>query len=269
MIRNLVLILVLGITLNANINTKVKNLLGYSTYNTHKNLINFIFSQKSAYYKNGQLDYTLVTQKLSNNNLLKLKLPTTKYININFKLIGKEKKSLFIIKDILKSLGHYYYFTKEANFTENELFWSIKLKTDVAINPLRLSQSLDKTNSKILDIIKEGSSDYTYVIDFTNSKLAKVEDLKINSQVTLKKPFRAYMLSVDNATSLNITSHVGNRWHPNITFYDENMNILELVKENSLKKSFKVDVPVDTSYVKIDDLYSLANLRRGISITKE
>ncbi|MGA1931715.1 hypothetical protein ACH5BF_03210 [Arcobacter sp. YIC-464] len=269
MVKKLVLIVALGITLSANINTKVQNLLGVETYNTHQNLINFIFSQKSAYYTNGQLNYTLVTQKLQDNNLLKLNFPSTTYINVNFILKGEEKKALFILKDILKSLGHYYYFTQEANHNENDLFWSIKLKTDVAINPLRLSQSLDKANSKILNIIKEGSSNYTYVIDFTNSELAKVEDLKFNSQITLKKPFRPYMINVANATSINIDSHIGNRWHPNITFYDNSMNILEVVKEDSFKKSFKVDVPVDTSYIKIDDLYSLSNLKRGISITKE
>lgn len=269
MIKKLVLIIALSITLSANLDMKIENLLGSNTYNTHKNLINFIFSKKSDYYQNGKLNYTLVTQKLSNNNLLKLKYSSTKYIDIEFKLIGEQKKSLLIVKDILKSLGHYYYFTQEAKYEKNKLLWKIKLKTDVAINPLRLSQSLDKTNSKILNIIKEGSSKFTYVIDFTNSKLAKVEDLTINNDVILKKPIKPYMISIANASTLNIESHTGNRWHPNITFYDNNMNIIEIIKENSQKRSFKVDVPTDTSYIKIDDLYSLTNLRRGISITKE
>jgi len=269
MFKKLVLIIAFTLSLSANLDLKIKNLLGEVSYETHKNLIAFIFQDEQAFYKDGFVNYPLVAQKLKENNLLKLEYPTTQYIDVHFKLIGEQKKSLFILKETLKSLGYYYYFTQNAQYVNNVLNWSIKLKTAVAINPLRLSETLALRNSKIMDIIREGDYKYTYEIDFSTSNLYKVEDLVINEQIKLRKPLKPYMIKVENANAIKINSNIGNKWHPNIVFYDNDLNILEIVKENSLQKSLKLDVPVDTRYIKIDDLYSLSNLIRGISITKE
>jgi len=77
------------------------------------------------------------------------------------------------------------------------------------------------------------------------------------------------MLKVANTNAINITSNSGNQWHPNVVFYDQKLEVIEIYKEDSLKKNLRLDVPAQTKYIKIDDLYSLSNLRRGISITKE
>ena len=89
------------------------------------------------------------------------------------------------------------------------------------------------------------------------------------NQLSLKKPLRPYLLKVSNTNSLKITSNNGNRWHPDVVFYDNDLNIIENFKDDSLHQTLKVDVPNNTTYIKINDLYSLANLKRGISITKE
>jgi len=270
MIRKLILILACSVALYANLNVKIENLIGSQSYATHKNLINFVFSNKQTYYlPNGNINYTLVSQKLQDNNLLKLKFPTTQYIDITFKFSGETKKSLSILKDVLKSLGHYYYFTQEATSLNNDFVWRIKLKTEAAINPLKLSKALTLRNSRIKDIIREGAYNYTYFLDFENSEIYRTKDLVTSNELSLKKPSKPYMLKIANANAINITSRPGNKWHPNIVFYDNELNILEVYKENGLQKSLRLDVPIDTKYIKIDDLYSLINLRRGISITKE
>ena len=74
------------------------------------------------------------------------------------------------------------------------------------------------------------------------------------------------MIKIDTANAINITSKSGNRWHPNVVFYDNELNVIEIVKENSLQKSLRLDVPIDTKYIKIDDIYTLTNLRRGLSV---
>ena len=45
--------------------------------------------------------------------------------------------------------------------------------------------------------------------------------------------------------------------------------MIEIHEEDSLHNSLRLSVPNNTKYIKIDDLYSLANLKRGITITKE
>jgi len=270
MIKKLILILTTTVALNANINTEVENILGSATYNTNKNLINYIFNgNSSSYYSNGQINYIALTSKLQSNGLLKLKYNSSRFIDVTFKISNNPKKSLMILQDTLKSLGHYYYFVKEVKYDEDAFIWSIKLKTEAAINPLRLSKALAQNNCKVSFIKKEGTYNWRYSINSDNTVIQKSEDLVNNTQLSLKKPYKAYIIKVANANNLNIVSNNGNRWHPNVIFYDRNLNIIENFKEDSLHQNLSVDVPNNTTYIKIDDLYSLANLKRGISITKE
>lgn len=103
MVKKLILILACSVALYANLNVKIENLIGKQAYTTHQNLINFIFANQQAYYlANGEVNYTLVSQKLQDNNLLKLKFPSTQYINITFRFTGEPKKTTFNFKRCIK-----------------------------------------------------------------------------------------------------------------------------------------------------------------------
>lgn len=268
MIKKLILIITCTIALNANVNTQVRDILGSSAYNTHKNLINYIFNGAS-YSNNGQVNYLALTSKLQANGLLKLKYGSTKYIDVSFKISDSPKKSLLILKDALRSLGHYYYLVQDTKYDNNSFIWNIKLKTEAAINPLRLAKALAKNNCKVSYIKREGAYSWRYSINSDNSNINKAKDLTTENQISLKKPLRPYLVKVSNTNSLKITSNNGNRWHPDVVFYDNDLNIIENFKDDSLHETLRVDVPNNTTYIKINDLYSLANLKRGISITKE
>lgn len=269
MIKKLILIITCTVALSANINTPIKDILGPSAFNKHKNLINYIFKGSSSYYNNGQVNYIALTSKLQSNGLLKLKYGSTKYINVSFKISDTPKKSLLILKSALKSLGYYYYLVQDAKYDRNNYIWNIKLKTEAAINPLRLAKALAKNNCKVSYIKREGVYNWKYSINSDNSKIYKAKNLTTNNQLSLKKPLKPYILKISNANSLKITSNSGNRWHPDVVFYDNDLNIIENFKDDSLHQTLRVDVPNNTTYIKINDLYSLANLKRGISVTKE
>jgi hypothetical protein len=143
------------------------------------------------------------------------------------------------------------------------------MKTAAAISPLRLSQELQSINCNILDIKREGNYKWSYSIDMSNSTIYKAEDLIGNSRLTLKKSLKPYMIKVQNSSKINIDSNTGNSWYPSVVFYDDDFNVIEILEKDSLHKSLRLDVPNNTKYIKIDDLYSLANLKRGINITKE
>ncbi len=271
MIKKVVLAsLFLVLNLNADLKTQVKNMLGEEKFQTHQNLINFVFSNEERFYRGNRLNYTLVSQKLEENNLLDLQLPQESHLNIRFEILGNYKKAMFILKDSLKSMGYFYYFTKNADTKANFYIWNIDLKTQVAINPLRLSKLLAVTNSKIVKIIKEGDYSYVYKIDFTNSLLPNAYNMYYKNQIDLKKPFEPYFVRLDNKTSaLKITAKYGNNWHPNVVFYDRDFNIIKIIKENRVYKNLSVEVPYKAKYMKINDLFSLSNLKRGIRIAKE
>lgn len=269
MIRKLILIITFSVLLSANLDMKVKDLLGNSDYNTHRNLINHIFSNEANFYTNNQIDYTKIIQELVNNGVLKVNTPATQNVTITFNVSNYPKKSLKNLSDILRTLGQHNFTIKEEIVVDNNLKWTIQIKTAAAMSPLRLSQELQSINSRIVDIKREGNYNWSYSIDTSNSSIYRAEDLINNKQLSLKKPLRPYMIKVANAKVITMRSGSGNIWYPNVVFYDEALNIIGIYDENSLHKSLKLEVPNNTKYIKIDDLHTLANIKQGINITKE
>ena len=269
MIKKLILLIALCVVSNANLDVAIQNMLGEADYNTHKNLINHILKDKNIYYSNNQINYTQLSQELENNGLIKLNLGSTKEIEVSFNFNSSPKKSIKNINEILRVIGQYNYVTKEEIVVDNQLRLTLKLKTAAAISPLRLSKELESTNSRIVDIRREGNYKWNYSIDTSNSTIYKAEDLVGTKQLSIKKPLKPYIIKVSNSPKIIIDSNVGNTWYPNIVFYDSNFNIIEIIEKDSLHKSLRLSVPNNTKYIKIDDFYTLANLKRGINITKE
>lgn len=269
MIKKLILIISLYISSYASVNDAVLNLIGNADYNTHRNLINHIFRNSNNFYKNGQIDYTKISQELSNNGILKLNLGSVQNLEVTFYFNSNPKKSMKNISDILRVLGYQDFITQGEVVVDNQLKWTIKLKTAAAISPLRLSQELQSINCRIVDIKREGDYNWNYSIDTSDSSIYRAEDLINNKDLSLKKPLKPYMIKVSNAKVITIKSLNGNIWYPNVVFYDEALNIIGIYEENSLHKSLRLEVPNNTKYIKIDDLYTLANMKQGINITKE
>ena len=251
--KKLLLIIFLCLSLNANINQAVLGIIGSSDFNTHRNLINTIFKNQSYFYTNGSLDYAKISQTLQNNNLLKLSLGSTQTIEATFIFNSNPKKSFKNINDILKSIGIQNFVTINQSVSENQLKWSIKVQTAAAINPLRLSQELQNTNCRVVDIKKEGNNKWSYYIDSKKSSIYKAEDLVTKASVSLKKPVKPYILEIANTDAIKIDSNVGNNWYPNIIFYDDGFNVIDVFESESLHKNLRVDIPTNTRFIKIDD----------------
>ena len=267
--KKLLLIIFLCLSLNANINQAVLGIIGSSDFNTHRNLINTLFKNQSYFYTNGSLDYAKISQTLQNNNLLKLSLGYTQTIEATFIFNSNPKKSFKNINDILKSIGIQNFVTINQSVSENQLKWSIKVQTAAAINPLRLSQELQNTNCRVVDIKKEGNNKWSYYIDSKKSSIYKAEDLVTKASVSLKKPVKPYILEIANTDAIKIDSNIGNNWYPNIIFYDDSFNVIDVFESESLHKNLRVDIPTNTRFVKIDDFYALTNIKNGLNITKE
>ena len=60
MIKKLFLFTALNVALFANINNNIRDILGTSDYNTHRNLINHLFKNQNSFYSNGQIDYVKI-----------------------------------------------------------------------------------------------------------------------------------------------------------------------------------------------------------------
>ena len=267
--KKIILSAILSVSMYANVNNAVQNMLGSSEYNTHRNLINHIFKNEANFYTAGKLDYTKISQELQKNNLLKLNLGSMQNIEVNFIFNSQAKKSFKNMNDILKIIGQQNFVTISQTVVDDQLKWSVRLRTAAAINPLRLSSELQNVNSRIVDIKKEGSNKWSYYINSDKSSLFKAEDLVTKASVTLRKPVRPYMIELANTRTINIKTNSQDNWYPSIVFYDSNFNLIEVFEDNTLHRNLRVDVPSNTRFVKIDDFYALTNIKNGLTVTKE
>ena len=273
MFRILLISFLLTFSLKANdiLFQKIENIMGSQEYSTHKNLVNLIFKNSQAFFVGDDLNYLQILKKLKQNGLLKLRLSKPKEIIVKFETNSDPIKSLKILNDTLKSLGYYYYFTKSTKYDgAGNLLWSIKLKTRDIIDPLILALELTNHESRIENIVREENDTWKYVINTQNANIANAFYVDTNEKVVLQKPLKPYFIKIGKAKKLKIVSRRLNNWYPYIVFYDTHLNILKVIKKDRMFKGLTTKIPETSTYIKITDLYTLVNIKRGLSIiTKE
>ncbi len=268
MFKYLFLILIFSTTfLNGSIlEKKIENLIGEKEYKVHKNLIGLLFKTKSRYLIKDRINYYNLFKELKSNGLLKLRFDKPKDIVIEFKSLSKSLKAYKILTDTMKSLGYSHFFTKSLNKENDILTWKITFRTEYMMDPVVLLKELQLKNCKVLEVENRSSNYWYYELDFKNSILNKSINIEKNERVKFHKPLKPYILNVDEAESLEIRSHSLNKWFPNISFFDKDLAILNVFKRDRVYSGYKIKIPKDTKYIKIDDLYNLINIKRGLTI---
>ena len=246
---------------------KIKNLIGSKEYQVHKNLIKIIFKEREKYFINEELEIIPILKVLKENGLLNLRFDKPKNLVVEFHTNKDAIKSLKILNDALKALGYYYYFTKSSKYNaDGELVWTIRLNTEYAIDPLILSSELARKECKVVDIIKEKDDKWLYKIDTNFAKIAEALFVDSNEKVILQKPLKPYFIRIKEGKQLNIIGRKLNHWFPYIVFYDKHLNVLKIIKKNRIYRGLYTTIPDGTEYIKITDLYTLINIKRGLSI---
>jgi len=254
--------------LNASvIKEKVENIIGTNDYRIHNSLIELLFQDDSKYIVNEKIKYYKLFKTLQEKGLLNLKLSKPSDIEIEFKSVNNNFKSYKILNDTMQVLGYRYFFTKSMSVSEEEnLMWNIVFKAEYMLDPVVLLNELRQNGCKVLEVVNNGSNKWSYTLDFTNSELTNALKIDKNERIRFQKPLRAYMLKIENAESLQVISRNLNHWFPHIVFFDKDLKVLSTIKKDRVYKGLKIQIPNDTKYVKITDLYNLINIKRGLSI---
>ncbi len=246
---------------------KLHNLLGEEEYTQNKKLVNVLFVHRAKFYDGKDLKLIEILNVLKKNGLLKLKYNKPKNLILEFTISHDSIKSLKILNDILKSLGYYYYFTKQASYeVDGKLQWIIDLKTKAAIDPLILAKELKVQEIRVLDINKISPTHWQFEFDTKNAKISQVIKMDPNEKISFDKPLDNYFLKVKDVDTLKVISRKLNRWFPYIVFYDSHLNVLKVIKKKRVFKGIKTAIPKDCQYIKIGDLYNLINIKRGLSV---
>ncbi|MDR1285532.1 MAG: hypothetical protein LBJ88_04945 [Campylobacteraceae bacterium] len=270
MVKSIILTLIICVGLCAqSVNEKANEFISKSKLSTSKNLISFLFANASKYYdKDGEIDVILILETLRDNGLLGLSFKEPQELELIF--ITKQNPLIFmrVISESLNSMGYNLFLTKKVSKSIDEFVWHISLSTQNVPNPLLLGDNLKAHGCEVLDIKKEDNT-WSYIVDSEN---AKIDTIKVepNKKIALKKPFAPYILELnDNTKTITLEANPSDYWHPNINFYDENLHLIHTIKLDKREMAIKLKVPQNSVYVKVDDKFTLENIKRGLTVTFE
>jgi len=265
----LITLLFLNISLNASLlKDSIRNIIGERTYQVNKFLINSEFKNEKIFYIGDRLKYKNILSILKNKGLLRLKFATPQQVKIEFRTRKKEnsKKLVKTIKDVLGYLGYTYYFTDFIIKNDYGINWQINFKSESMLDPYMLISELEKLHIMVLGIKKVNNLKWEYDIDLSYSKISDTIFIQNDEKITLHKTHKAYMLEINGAKYLNVKSARLNSWHPRISFYDKDLNVLNIIKKQKEYKVIKAIIPEFTKYIMLDDTFTLLNIKRGLTV---
>ncbi len=244
---------------------KIKALIGEKAYARHIKFIKIIFSDEESYYTKERVDVAKVIQTLKDNGLLDLFFKKPQEMHLTFQSSGYPLFFVKIMSDTLQSMGYYRFITDRSKQDESGFFWTIRLTGEYAIDPVLLKMALQKRGCDIVDINRKTQTDWSYHIDMKKAYLM-LEELRPYTETVLKKSLYEHWLNVKSAKSLTLWSLKGNSWYPYISIYDNELHLLKVFKRDRKTYKIKLELPEDTVYVKIADLYSLKNIKEGLRV---
>ncbi len=262
----IILSLLLSFASANSIDDELKNILGQNSYLSKKKFLNILFKDERKFYIGNEVDLHKLLSIIKKNNLLPLDFKTSRDLHLSF---ATEQNSPLIfmkmIQNSLNALGYSTPSTQKAMRDSSGYLWKVTLKTSSAIDPVLFAQELKKHGCHITQVKRYSKSNWRYNIDISNIDIVP-ENTLYNKKIRLKKPLNPYWIDIENAKSMTINSYKSNSWHPYIVFYDRDLNILDNISKERKSYNEQFSIPRNAKYVKISDIYTLENIKRGLSI---
>ena len=255
----------LELTKKEQLSQKIQALLGENAYARHVKFINIIFADTPEFVTNDRVDVAKVIETLKDNGLLELFFKKPQEMHLTFQSSGNPLFFVKIMSDTLQSMGYYRFITDRAQQNETGFFWTIRLTGEYAIDPVLLKKALLKRGCDIVDIDRNTQTKWSYHIDIKNAYLMLTE-LRPYTERVLKKSLYEHWLNVKSTKSIVLWSLKGNNWYPYVSFYDKELHLLKVYKRDKRTNKITLELPEDTRYVKIADLYSLKNIKQGLQV---
>jgi hypothetical protein len=111
----------------------------------------------------------------------------------------------------------------------------------------------------------ESPSSWNYEIDTTNAHL-NVDKLSAGDNLNLEQVDAEKWVEISDVSKLEIISDSANNWYPYVSFYDKNLNLLKVEKVDKKTSFLNLNLPSESVYMKISDLYMLSNMKNGLNI---
>ena len=266
--KKLFLILTLSLSLFGaqSLQDKIKSFVGPSKYESQRNLIQVLFAQKANFLQsNGEVDSVKVISVLKKNGLMQLLYEKPVQLRLAFRT--KEAPLIFlkIVNETLEALGYNYFLTNNALRDSAGFVWEIYLQTEHIVDPESLAKALGAKGCTITDIVKNDDHYWFYDIDSSKATLS-ARKLEAGEKSFLGKPLKPYWIDVQGLQEVTVLVASGDKWFPDVVFFDKNLHLLSDVKSEESAKSLKLTVPANAMYLKLSDAVMLENIKHGLTV---
>ena len=240
-------------------NEKIENLMGEAQFKSYNQLLNKIFPNK-----NYNIEEILTI--LKNNGLLELFFENPKIIHTKFIFENGEKiLDTKILNNSLSALGYYYFYPSEIKKRDNTIILNIEFKSEHFIDPVSMIDEMKSRGCQVIDVYKQ-DGDFNYKFDCENGKIKEAHILNDDDNQMYVNSRGVYWFENNNSTQMLIRARRIDYWHPSIWFYDEKLNLLNNKKINKKTTFITLNIPASCKYIKVTDIYSSENFKRGIIV---
>lgn len=248
------------------LNEKISSFIGEKEYKVQKNLIRILFKDENKFlYDDSSVDDIKVLEKLKESGLLKLFYKNPQTLNLSF--FTKDNALIFmrVINETLSSMGYNYFLTNRALKNVDGFVWEIIISTEHIVDPIIFSNKLKLRGCFLESIDRTNENEWKYIVNTENIKIEAIK-IEANTTVKLKKPIKPYWIDIEDMKTISFVSKIADKWHPNIVFFDEKLHIVSDYRKDEVTNKLKLRIPINSRYVKIADMYTLDNIKRGITI---
>ena len=273
MVKKLLLVLILALSVFAQepteeelLDEKIISFIGEESYLKNRDYIHIIFRDTNTFYTKEHINVVKVVETLQENGLLHLFFEEPKQYEMTFHSTGSPLFFVKLMGDTLRSMGYYRYVTKESKNDESGFEWTISLEAEYVTDPVLLRKELSTCGCDIIDIVRNSATDWHYDIDTSKAHL-KVDRLENGEKKKYSRLQYAKWLDVDHIKSIQIKSHKANFWYPYIALYDSSLRLLKVIKQDEETSEFNLNLPQETRYIRVSDLYTITNIRYGLEFS--
>ncbi len=245
---------------------EIENSIGKSNYLANKKIITVLFKDTEKFYRHGQVDYPRMLRVLKENHLLNVKLSRSSDITLSFATRQKYPVAFIeLVRSTLIDLGLSRVDLLKVIHDRSGFMYKVSVYSDTAPDPIMIAEHFTKKGARIVRIKRYSLSNWRYFVDISHLNLVP-EKLPLKKRVHLARPLEPYWINVENVRLVRLESPKSNRWHPRVVFYDRYLKVLDNVSKDRKSYNLRLEVPGDAMYMKVSDIYTLENLRRGLTI---
>lgn len=245
------------------LDSALKSIMGQKNYSVNKQLLSVVFKHKESFYDGRDINYLSLIKALQENRLVDFSQNSNQ--NYSFSANGAPLLFVKIITDSFRDMAIMKFNIMESHLNSSEFELNLAIGNESKLDPVVFANELSKYGCKIVKLDKGNNGGWNYNIDMSNAQL-NLSVMSALGSVKMQRVESEKWLDVSNIATILINSNLANNWYPFISFYDRDLKLIKVQKNDEKTEKIVVLVPQNCVYMKITDIYSLKNMKNGLTI---